>query len=263
MKEVAFDPKEYYASYPTRVILRPGYPARAQYKSTLMWDLYGKYIIRELGQVNTYADIGGCFGFGANAMAFHISNVQGTYPNTMLFEISSDFITIGKRLFPYIDFVLGDFGEWNGTPKIFDLVTLFDLIEHVSNPETFLSNVAVRTRLALLITPMETTGEWRGSKPPPNRGKDHPDGHVNFFTPKSYRFLLEKSNLEIVDSRLVRTIAPPGARRILFPGNSSNRPTMKSLIITAATQIVPYKFLRKVLTGGHFLCLARSKKTMK
>ncbi len=58
-----FDPQEYYSSYPSRVILRPGYPARAQYRSTLLWNLYGHIIINSLGSINTYADI---FGFGAN-----------------------------------------------------------------------------------------------------------------------------------------------------------------------------------------------------
>jgi hypothetical protein len=259
MKETIFDPMEYYSSYPGRIIFRPGYPARAQYKSTLMWDLYGKYIMRELGQVNSYADIGGCFGFGANAMAFHISKSQNNYPETKVFEIASDFITTGKQVFPYIDFIQQKFNTWEGNPSIFDLVTLFDVIEHVSNPEVFLSEMALRTRLALLNTPMETTGEWLGGTPPTEQGENHPDGHINFFTPKSYVNLLKKSGLEIVSKQLVPSIVPFGTRRILAPEISSGLGTIKSSVITALSHsVIPYTFLRKVVGGGNFLCLVKS-----
>lgn len=76
-----------------------------------MWDLYGKVIMKELCQVNSYADIGGCFGFGANSMAFHIKKNQGKYLELKVFEISFKFATLGKQFFPYIDFVLQDFSE--------------------------------------------------------------------------------------------------------------------------------------------------------
>ena len=38
-----FDPEKFYESYPAKVMLRPGYPTRAQFKSTLMWNLFGEY----------------------------------------------------------------------------------------------------------------------------------------------------------------------------------------------------------------------------
>lgn len=273
MEKNEFDPSVYYDSYPSRVILRPGYPARAQYKSTLMWDLYGRFIMKELGKLNAYADIGGCFGFGANAMAFHIAENQNGYPETKVFEISRDFITIGKQLFPYIDFVQEDFGEWRGDPQIFDLVTLFDVIEHLPNPEAFLSNLALHTRFALIKTPMETTGEWRGGSPSAPHGDSHPDGHINFFTPKSYLDLLSKSGLKMMRGKLVKTIFPLGTQRILYPEapNLVTKRTIKSilrqgwpsiwslLIAVKNFQIVPYQFERKYRGGGEFLCLVKSK----
>ena len=91
MNNIGFDPVEYYASYPARIILRPGYPARAAFKSTLLFNYFGRHILSELGEIRSYADIGGCFGFGANAMAFHISKYQGHYPHTSVFEISPEF----------------------------------------------------------------------------------------------------------------------------------------------------------------------------
>ena len=102
----SFNPENFYSSYPPKVILRPGYPSRAQYKSTLLWSLFGKIVMKKLhNQCINYADIGGCFGFGANAMSYHIFHSQKSYPATKVFEISPDFISIGKQLFPNIEFI--------------------------------------------------------------------------------------------------------------------------------------------------------------
>jgi hypothetical protein len=268
MTETAFDPKEFYDSYPKRVILRPGYPARAQYKSTILWHWYGKAIMKELGEVNTYADIGGCFGFSANSMGFQISQAQGRYPECKVFELSSEFATVGRQLFPYIDFVLQDFREWNGTPKTFDLVTLFDLVEHLVDPEEFLSKLALHMRLALLKTPMETLGEWRGGKPLTDKiGDSHRDGHINFFTPKSFLELLKRSHLEIVGKwRLISSIVPSGAERILIPGTSTPKGILGLLTLKThrmAWRILPKVLIEKIRGGGDLVCLVRPNKAKK
>lgn len=218
-----FDPREFYSSYPCKVILRPGYPARAQYKSTLLWKLYGKKIFDSMGNIDTYADIGGCFGFSANSMAFNIFQHQGYYPKTMVFEIADDFITIGKQLFPYIDFVQGDFSSWKGSPSTFDLITMFDVIEHIPNPLSFLSLAAYNFKFALLVTPLETSGEWFGSKPPNKQGYEHNDGHINFFTKDAYLELLDQSGFKLIEGKRVITFVPRYANDVLEPEMMSYR----------------------------------------
>lgn len=266
MIDKSFNPAEYYASYPQRVILRPGYPARAQYKSTLMWSLYGKQILGELGEIKTYADVGGCFGFGANSMAFQINKCQGYYPKTAVFEISRDFVTLGKQMFPYIDFIEGEFDKWNGEPRKFDLVTLFDVVEHITNPGDFLRALSLRTDFALLNTPLETSGEWLGSRPPAKQGEDHPDGHVNFFDCKTYEKLLEDSGFQIMKRRLVRNICPRGTNAILIP--EWRQPSLRSLLTSPklltrrlggiVLSQLPFRFSRKILGHGNHLSLVKS-----
>lgn len=253
-----FDPQEYYSSYPSRIILRPGYPARAQYKSTLLWNLYGHIITRCLGSINTYADIGGCFGFGANSMAFHISKSQVNYPETKVFETSLDFITIGKQLFPYIDYIRDDFCTWNETQSVFDLVTMFDVIEHIPDPISFLSVVANRSKFALIKTPLETGGDWFGGKPPAKQGNEHKDGHVNFFTPKTHRELLEKSGFDIIREKFVRSIVPYAAEDILIPEDPPILTTRKIVQTLIDKKLIPYYFVRKILGYGEHLCLVKS-----
>lgn len=288
MSNESFDPAEYYRSYPKKVIMRPGYPARAQFKSTLMWQLFGKQILRELGEIKYYGDIGGCFGFGANSMAFQISECQGYYPKTVVFEISSEFITIGKLLFPYINFVEGEFINWNGSPDTFDLVTLFDVVEHIYNPKPFLQNLSLRAKFVLLKTPMETTGEWFGSCPSAGQGNDHPDGHLNFFNPASYTKMINDSGFQIIKSYLRRSIVPRGAKMVLMPEDMCHNMVLKSrtknheqlsmnkllnyklitqylknIIRRGSELLLPFRFSRYYLGWGEHLCLARSKKLTK
>jgi len=266
---MSFDPLAFYATYPEKVIGRPGYPARAQYKSTLLWSLYGRRIRGSISSIETYADIGGCFGFGANAMAYTIASTQERYPQTKVFEISSDFSKIGKMLFPKLEFIEESFTQWQGDPLRFDLVSLFDVIEHIPDPEKFLSDVAPRTKFALIKTPMETSGEWRGSRAPALQGEDHVDGHVNFFDPAPYMKMLERCGFEIVQWDLVADIVPRGiAKSILDPEERLESLNSKSM--TAARLLrrmvgIPLKFsprifryTRRMVGGGDHLCLVKS-----
>lgn len=258
-----FNPEEYYSSYPCRVILRPGYPARAQYKSTLLWKLYGKQLLKSVDKINTYADIGGCFGFGANSMAFNISQHQGFYPKTTVFEISDDFCIIGCQLFPYISFVKGEFSGWKGSPEIFDLISMFDVIEHIPNPSSFLTFAANHFRYALLDTPLETGGEWFGAKPPKEQGYENEDGHVNFFTKDAYLNLLDSSGLELIDGKVVWSLVPPLSREILNPEITIRRRKNYSRIkkfgiFLLDSGVIPSYFYRKIIGHGYHIGLFRS-----
>ena len=267
MNSKNFDHLQFYKSYPHKVIMRPGYPARAVFKSTLMFTLFGKYILNEIGTISNYADIGGCFGFGANAMSYQINKVQGTLPKTLVFEISSDFVTIGKQLFPHINFIQSEFNEWQGDINYFDLITLFDVVEHILEPDLFLRKVSLRSKYILLKTPMETSGELRGNKPPVEQGDKHGDGHINFFTPRSYEKLLNNCNFDIIKSRLLPTIVPRGTEAILCPDNEPplgftalmKRP--KTFLRKVVTNFpgVPFKLKRLIVGGGDHICLCKSR----
>jgi hypothetical protein len=115
---------------------------------------------------------------------------------------------------------------------------------------------------------METSGEWRGSKPPLKSGFDHPDGHVNFFSPSSYEALLKKSGVEIMVGSIVPTIVPCGGEQILTPENKQpplsqllvhpRRAFLSSLKYLSRRHMLPWKLARKVVGGGDHICLCRS-----
>ena len=259
MKNSEFNPNRFYATYPAEVISRPGYPARAQYKSTMMWDLWGHKIMEYLNyNCKSYADIGGCFGFGANALAYQISCSQGAYPKTKVFEIVPEFCRIGKQLFPDIDFIQEDFCSYRGDPDTFDLITLFDIIEHIPDPEVILSRIAKKTKLVLIKTPMETGGDLFGAKPPKKQGYEHPDGHINFFTPYEYLNLLNKSGFDIICGKFVKSIVPFGTNRILLPESPLVKSFIKKILIFGY-YYTPYAITRKIIGRGNHICLAKSR----
>lgn len=256
----SFDPEEFYSSYPEKVILRPGYPARAQYKSTFFWNMYGKTLMKRLGdKCNNYADIGGCFGFGANAMSYHIFRNQGEYPATKVFEVSNDFIFIGKLLFPNIEFVNQDFSYYIQDSIMFDLVTLFDVIEHIPEPKIFLESIARHTKYALIKTPLETSGDWFGAIPPINQGTLHEDGHVNFFNPDSYRVLLKSAGFDIIMEKVVKSIFPLGKKSIILqPEYSYNNKNILQKGFYNIHRFTPDSISRKIFGGGDHICLVKS-----
>jgi hypothetical protein len=268
MEHMEFNPDQFYETYPTVVILRPGYPARAQYKSTLLWDLWGDQIMDYVDQnCQDYADIGGCFGFGANSMAYQIFCSQGKYPKTKVFEIVPEFINIGKQLFPYIDFIQEDFSSYDGDPDVFDLITMFDIIEHIPNPDAFLSRVAKKTKLVLIKTPMETSGDWLGAKPPKKQGHEHPDGHVNFFSPFEYLEILKRNGFEVISGKFVKSIIPKGATRILDPEatrifdpeSGSEKVSYKKRGLYFLRHWAPFPITRRIFGGGDHICLAKTR----
>lgn len=206
--EHLFDPKVYYKSYAEKVISRPGYPARAVYKSTLIWSRLSRYFPAGY-KITSYADIGGCFGFGANSLSYHIQRSRPSTPppDVYVYELSSDFAEIGKQLFPSFTFISAPFGD---DEHHFDLVSLFDVVEHIVDPQPFLSMVAARSKYVLLNTPLETNGFVGGNKPLGAYGANHPDGHVNFFTCRAYEQLLSNSGLDIIHKFLIPDLVPPG-----------------------------------------------------
>jgi hypothetical protein len=143
---------------------------------------------------------------------------------------------------------------------------MFDVIEHIPEPESFLSGIADRARFALAKTPMETGGDLFGAKPPAKQGSKHPDGHINFFTPEKYLQLLDKSGWELIDGKFVSSIVNLSTKHVLEPEQSLYKVySLKSLLGRGLSDciysgVIPYYFKRKILGGGDHLCLIKSRK---
>lgn len=264
-KVASFDPVRFYSDYAALVLARPGYPARAVFKSTLAFRMFGVRLFEEVARVGRYADVGGCFGFGANAMAALIATEQGEAPSTTVFELGEEFVRLGSQMFPRVRFVRADFAEWVEFEP-FDLVTLFDVVEHVPDADRFLRRVAEASRYMILKTPLETGGDWRGGRAWFEPGASHPDGHVHFFTPANLERLLRTNGLDLLERQVLRTIVPAGLEEALLPESLGSLVARKARAVTLRERVagllqrrLPFRLARKYFGGGEHLCLCRSR----
>lgn len=134
---------------------------------------------------------------------------------------------------------------------------MFDVIEHIPDPVSFLSIVANRTRFALLKTPLETGGDLFGAKSPLKQGFEHEDGHVNFFTPKNYFNVLDKSGLKIINGKIINSIIPLGAEKILNPEYNTG---IVGGAYSICRNVIPCYFVRKIFGGCDHIALVQSQK---
>ena len=190
-----FNPQDFYADYARQVIERPGYPARAAYKSLLAWRHFGRALLALPGSLYTVADVGGCFGFGLNAFVFHGRRILGHELRGELYEMGQLYAELGQRLFPHLRFRQEDFTQV-ALEQPYDLTLMFDLLEHVAEPAAFLEATRPRTRFLLVKTPLETSlareravAAGRASSLP--TGAAHRDGHLHLFKLPDFLALLE------------------------------------------------------------------------
>lgn len=97
---------------------------------------------------------------------------------------------------PFIRFVHGDFTE---SHEFVDLVTLFDVVEHVPDPTTLLKQVARHTSFICLNIPLDASLDlslrdlWRGNLRDP--------GHLIILDPAGALNLLAFAGLRVIDYR--------------------------------------------------------------
>jgi len=86
------------------------------------------------------------------------------------------------------------------TDETFDCITLFDVIEHVSNPAQVIKSVERRLNaggICLIFTPnLESLAFWKLKE---LSSLVMPAEHLFYFTEKSLRMMVEKTELKIID----------------------------------------------------------------
>jgi hypothetical protein len=107
------------------------------------------------------------------------------------YDLSSEFVRLGKLKFPHVDF---NNSEFSGLGESFDIVILSDILEHVLNPDDLLNDIANRCKYVLLKMPIEEcllSKKWafllRLKRKPANMyyGKQHVNGHLRGYTLRS------------------------------------------------------------------------------
>lgn len=163
-----------------------------------------RYLTERLGGPGRLLDFGcasGCFLALAQQAGWQVTGVELSQE---MARIAAERVSAGGgRVLTTLD-ALGD--------AEFDVVTLWEVIEHLPRPVEALTALAARLRLdGLLMLSTPNTAHWQAQRTPAAWGGYRPPSHLLFFTPATLKRTLEAGSLVRVEMR-------PSAPRPPLPG---------------------------------------------
>ncbi|MCP5106573.1 MAG: class I SAM-dependent methyltransferase [bacterium] len=138
---------------------------------------------------NTLLDIGAAGGIFLHLAQQENYGIEGIEPSQYLVNEAKERYNI--------DLFQGTAEEYK-TNKKFSVITLLDIIEHLVEPETFMTtidNLIEKNGLLVVVTPDVTSLAARLTG---KRWWHYRIAHINFFNRHSLRYLLEQHNYEII-----------------------------------------------------------------
>ncbi|GEM_PF-5732580 len=211
--------------------------AVATWKSAAMMD-----VLPPSYEVASLLEVGCAEGHILNLVSkkLHAKNITG-------YELANPFVTAGKKLYPAISFVQGDFLESSIKDKV-DLVIIADVLEHIPNPRDFLRKTRTTAHQFLIKMPLE----WSlldnivlgilGKKTYP--GATHAEGHLWEASYPSFVRFLKREGVTILASKL---ITPPVS--LEYPSEEEQKKLL-NVVRNTAHQKLPAT-VATILVGGH------------
>jgi predicted TPR repeat methyltransferase len=126
--------------------------------------------------------------------------------------------------------------------KFFDLAISTHVLEHVEHERMFLYELKRVARNILIEVPLEHTINIQKAFQ-----QSRPHGHINFYTPDTFRNLLETSGLRCADLKLFSA-----SRNLEIFSSGQIKGTMKNVMRQAALSAVP-KLATSMMT---YMCMA-------
>lgn len=119
-------------------------------------------------------------------------------------EYAKDAIAFGKKLFPDLTFTQGSVYELPHKSNSFDLVICTEVLEHLEKPAKALGEMLRVSKKYLIISvpnePFFMLSNFLRGKNLARFGND--EGHINHWSPLSFKKYLEKNGLKIEKVRL-------------------------------------------------------------
>jgi 2-polyprenyl-3-methyl-5-hydroxy-6-metoxy-1,4-benzoquinol methylase len=150
-------------------------------------------LLEYTGPHTSFLNVGAAIGLFEEAMRKHkrLSNFHSV-------EINKSSAKLLKQQFPEINVINVDIMNYNSS-KGYDIITLWDTLEHLTNVRAFTAKVVTLLNpggVFAFSTPNTDSYEWWAA------GIDHPQllppGHVNLFNKNNIRSFLKDQGLEIV-----------------------------------------------------------------
>jgi ubiquinone/menaquinone biosynthesis C-methylase UbiE len=111
-------------------------------------------------------------------------------------DISSSMINLAKEEFPKGNFYISS--DLTFLKNKIDLISFIDVLEHINNPKYIINEAIKKSNYQIIKIPLEN-GIINKISRPILKNILHPEGHVNFWTKKSFFDYLKNFNIEIID----------------------------------------------------------------
>lgn len=131
------------------------------------------------------------------AYGFYVKEAETLFSSTLGIDVANEAVFKGRDLLG-VDLRAGDLLTYDFGDKKFDVITMWDTIEHLQNPRLYVEKVATLLRPNGIFA--FTTGDI-SALTPRIRGEKwrmiHPPTHIHYFTPQTAERLLNQFNLTI------------------------------------------------------------------
>lgn len=144
-----------------------------------------------LQRKNTLLEVGSAYGFFLNLVKNEFQKVQGI-------DICEEGVRYAAETFK-LNVKQGDFLKEDFSNQTFDLICLWDTLEHLQAPELYIEKMAQCTEPGSIVS--LTTGDIQSMNARFRKEKwrlIHPPTHLHYFSKKSLSFLLEQNGFEVL-----------------------------------------------------------------
>jgi SAM-dependent methyltransferase len=180
----------------------------AAFKAATFLGLLRRAIDLKSCAVHSYADVGSGSGDAARLVAKGLREAGSPLVTAKGYDVSPHIRNLKSA--DGVDFVNADFAN-DGEPV--DLVTLFDVIEHVPDPSDFLKRIARRCRIVGLHIPLDDSVNAAFRDLFKYKVKD--PGHITFMDGVSALNLLAGAGLRVLDYQYTMGFEAPSGRSSL------------------------------------------------
>jgi|TARA_B100000959_G_C14914191_1_gene596548 SAM-dependent methyltransferase len=137
-------------------------------------------------------EVGCAYGFFLNSIKTYFNKVSGI-------DINEEAVNYAKNILK-LDVEEGDLiSKKNIDIKNYNIFCMFDVIEHLANPDNYIKNIASKSKGETFL--YITTGDI-DSLNAKIRGKNwrliHPPSHVHYFSKKTIKLILEKNGFKVI-----------------------------------------------------------------
>ena len=210
----------------------------AIFKATAFLDLLGSH--RSLLNIRTYADVGCGSGTATIAVVEGLRSRGVALTEATGYDVSPHVKALSHNS---VRFVHGTFGSQN---ESVDLVTMFDVFEHVPGPIDFLAEIAAHTKILGLHIPLDNSVNVAVRNA--YRGKLKDPGHLIALDTASALNLLACAGLQTIDYEYTFAFKAPS-------GHQTFKQQFVYPIRWALSLISPW-MLAKTLGGASLMALA-------